>query len=101
MHAHVIDERVGDERRPAADELEEHAAERVDVRAVVDVLGAAELLRRHVRGGAERGSGPGLHRARIVDQFGDAEVEDLGANPEELIGTMKMFSGLMSRWMIC
>ena len=76
QHAHEV---VGGERHAAGDELEQDAAHRVDVDAVIDVL-AARLLGRHVLGRAEQHAGLGqLAAARrpSTRQLRDAEVEQL------------------------
>ena len=50
--------------------------ERVDVRARVHLL-AFDLLGRHVRGSADHAAGR-RQTVLVVDELGDAEVEDLG-----------------------
>jgi hypothetical protein len=68
------------ERHATDDEVVEHAAQRVQIAAVIDVAGAAALLGRHVHGRAHDRRGVRLHLAvGVVRQLGDAEVEDLGA----------------------
>jgi hypothetical protein len=68
------------EGRPADQQVVEHAAQRVQIAAVVDVAGAAALLGRHVHRRAHDRRGLGLDLAAgVVGQLGDAEVEDLGA----------------------
>ena len=60
--------------------LEEHAAERVEVAPVVDLLQGGDLLGTHVRGGADgdsRAGQPVLARRR--HSAGDAEVEEYRA----------------------
>ena len=70
------------EGRPAGEELEQDAAERVDVARVVRVGGGAALLGRHVVRRAEHhaglcvGAGGGVRRGGLLR---DAEVEDLRA----------------------
>ena len=65
---------VADERRPAGDQLVEHAAERVEVGARRR-LAAERLLRRHVGDGADEHA---VHRqARLLEGDGEAEVADL------------------------
>ncbi len=69
-------------RRMAGQHLEQHATEREDVAARVDIQ-PSHLLRRHVPGGAEHG--PGLRRVhdrRGAEttrrrELGEAEIEDL------------------------
>ena len=74
-HAHEV---VGLERHATGDELEQDAAHRVDVDAVIDVL-AARLLRRHVLGRAEQHAGLRELAPPVLDlgQLRDAEVEQL------------------------
>ncbi len=78
---------VPDEHRPGVVEVErrypggdfvEHAAEGVQVAALVD-LAAADLLRRHVVRGAhgDAGAGEPGGEADVVAEAGDAEVADL------------------------
>jgi hypothetical protein len=64
------------EERPSRDELVQHRAERVEIRAAVDAL-SAQLLRRHVRGRAEERARRG--EARAIRRERDAEVAELGA----------------------
>ena len=70
------------ERQAAGQELVEQHAERVDVGARVDLFGA-DLLGRHVRGRAHAQAGRRQIGAAegVVDQLGDAEVEQLEAEP--------------------
>jgi hypothetical protein len=63
------------ERRPARQALEDHAAEREHVGARAHVVGAAGLLRRHVRGRSHHRSRQ--RRAAGVRQPRHAEVEEL------------------------
>ncbi len=65
------------EGRLAREALEQHAAEREDVGARVDVLPAPGLLWRHVRGGPDEGACP--REPRGLGEPGDAEVEQLHA----------------------
>jgi hypothetical protein len=78
---------VADEDRPGVAEVErrcpggefvQHAAEGVEVAALVD-LGAADLFRRHVVRGAHRDAGAGEPggEADVGAEAGDAEVADL------------------------
>jgi hypothetical protein len=68
------------ERRPSGEHLEEDAAERVDIGAVIDLAGAAALLGRHVRRRSDHQAAVRLLRRRLVpEQLGDAEVEHDGA----------------------
>ena len=81
--------------------LVEDAAERVEVRAVIDRAGRARLLGRHVERRAHQRAGlrvPGF--ARLVDELRDAEVEDLRTLADGVSGsgTRNMLSGLRSRW---
>ena len=84
-------ERIGDrgtgKRRPAGAHLEHHAAERPDIRALVDVL-TARLFRAHVCRGADddaescavpgdRGNRRCRGGCERADRFGQPEVEDL------------------------
>ena len=62
------------ERRLAGDELVEQRTEREEIGAVVDTL-PAELLGRHVVGGAHRH--PRVGERRLLRIVGDAEVGDL------------------------
>jgi len=64
------------ERRLAVEQLVEDHAERVDVGRGVDGL-ALHLLRGHVSRRADHAPGRG-QAVLVVDQLGDAEVEDLG-----------------------
>src|SRR5512132_1164032 len=64
------------EGRLPAEALVEHAAEREDVGARVDVARAPRLLGRHVRGGTEDRAG---RRLRPRAGAGDAEVDQLDA----------------------
>jgi len=63
---------AGRERRVAGQELEQHAAERVDVRARVDAV-AADLLGGDVVEGADEGTGRG-HPGRCLDLAREPEV---------------------------
>jgi hypothetical protein len=63
------------ERDVAGEHLEQHDAERVDVRLAVDVV-AERLLGRDVVGRAEHAAVGG--QALVVERAGDAEVGDLG-----------------------
>ena len=69
-------------RRFAGQDVEQQAAERVDVDAAVDVLVAAQLLGRHVAGCAERDA---ALVARPIELARDAPVEhvDLAAVTKE------------------
>jgi hypothetical protein len=70
---------VADEGRPQGEQLVEHDAERVEVRANVDGGLAAELLRRHVHGGAHDRAGAGkAFQVRRGEPPGEAEIEDRG-----------------------
>jgi hypothetical protein len=69
---------AADEGRAPREAAEEHAAERVHVRARVDATRGAGLLRRHVRGRAEREAGA-REVAAVVRHARDAEVEELRA----------------------
>ncbi len=64
------------EWRLPVQQLVEHAAEGIDVGALIDGV-ALDLLRRHVGGCPDHGSG-GRQTAHLADHLGDAEVEDLG-----------------------
>lgn len=61
-------------RRPPGQHLVEHDAQRPQIAPPVDV-GAGGLLRRHVGHRPKRR--PGLRQSHLVDQLGDAEVENL------------------------
>ncbi len=88
------------ERPPARRHLEDHDAQRVDVGTRVDRF-AADLLRSHVRQGADEVAA--AVRGRLIDvagragQLRDAEVEHLHALP---FGVDMMLAGLRSRWMM-
>ncbi len=78
VQPHVLAEGVGAEQRLAREDLVHDRAERIDIGARID-REPARLLRRHVRRRAD-------HRADrreirvghvLVDQLGDAEIEDL------------------------
>ena len=76
------DRRIGGERNPACQHLEDHDGERVGVRAGVERVGA-RLLGRHVDGRADDGVrdrepiGLGIGR----HQLGDTEVQHLRGDP--------------------
>jgi hypothetical protein len=72
------------ERRTAAHQLVEDAAERVEIRARVDRSGARALLRRHVRWRPEHPLR--LAGAAIDRQLGDPEVEHLHALTADDVG---------------
>ena len=80
------------------DHLEQRRAERVEVRARVDLAVAARLLGRHVRGRADDGA-----RARELRVLGggDAEVDELhleaGRHAVGALPTRMTFDGLTSR----
>ena len=78
--AHVLvgdgDRAVAGERRPAGQQLEEHAAGGVQVGARVDGL-ALGLLGREVLRRADDGLGLGHRRVGVGHRAGDAEVHDL------------------------
>jgi hypothetical protein len=76
----------GRERRPPGDHLEQRAAERVDVGAVVDVGRAPALLGRHVRWRAHDRAGLGPRRGLGGQELGDPEVEDLHALAADDLG---------------
>ena len=67
------------ERRRAGGQFVQHAAQRVQVAAVVDLANAADLLGRHVVRGAHGHAGAGEPggEADVVAEPGDAEVADL------------------------
>ena len=68
-----------DEGRLARQALEEHAPERVEIAPVVDLLEGGDLLRAHVRGGADGDTRTGetvLPRRR--NRPSDTEVEQHG-----------------------
>src|SRR4029077_18308710 len=65
---------VAREGGTAGDHLVEDDTQGPDVGARVDLL-AADLLGRHVAGGADGGAVAG--QARLVGQLGDAEIDDL------------------------
>lgn len=78
------------ERRGPGGDLVQHAAEGVEVAAVVDVV-AADLLRRHVVRGAhgDAGTGESGGEADVVPESGYAEVADLHravAEPHDVRG---------------
>ena len=70
------DRGITDERRFAGEHLVEHAAQRVHVRAGVDLV-AARLLRRQVLRGADHRGGLGDGVAGVGERAGDAEVHHL------------------------
>src|SRR5262249_54336007 len=75
-------EGLGDEWRPASDELVQDGAESPDVRSPVHVSRGEHLLRGHVERGAHRHGRLRSHEIRAVPGFGelgDAEVENLDA----------------------
>ncbi len=68
------------ERRVPGQHLEEHAAERVEVGAAVEVRGVAALLGRHVERRAHQRAAAGLVHlpgAKVARQLGDPEVDQL------------------------
>ena len=93
--------------RASGEHLEQHAAKRPDVGALVDRL-AARLLRTHVGGGAENDARAVSIARRscvdaadavepplsICDRFGEPEVEHL----DRAVRVILMFAGLRSRW---
>ena len=83
------------ERGLADQHLKQHAAERVDIGACVD-LRAAELLGRHVHRRAQDCPGRGGRQLDAVDELGDPEIDDLGAlAPGDLvIGDQEDVGGL-------
>ena len=93
-----------DERRTAAQHLEEDHAQRVDVGAVIDLARAAALLGRHVRGRSHHRSGPRPHRADVARRPGRAwRCRSRAPSPSPAVasrssGTRKRLSGLRSRW---
>ena len=78
LHGQHLGRRLGFERRAAAQHVEQDHADRVDVRAMIDLL-AARGLGRHVLGRSEHGAGEGLAAHQLIgrEHLGDAEVEDL------------------------
>ena len=83
MPGHQIRHRVAGERRLAAEHLIEHAAQRVHVRAIVDLARPAALLGRHVaRRAHDRAQlGPGVRLIPRGGKLGDAEIQELGPFP--------------------
>ena len=91
------------ERRPAGHHLEQDAAERVDVGAVVDRARVARLLRRHVRRRSQHAAGAGLVRVAVAlldTSFAMPKSRILiatGVRAEPSVAR-KRLSGLRSRW---
>ena len=77
------------ERKLAAQALEEGRAERPDIGALVDVVGAASLFGRHVRGRTEHGVIAGERLGARRDLLGDSEIEDLHPEPAAVAGGQK------------
>ena len=98
--AHHLRHRAGERRLPGEHVPERHA-ERIDVRAHVDflfleLLRAGEVRRADEAAHAERGRRP--RRRGAGQDFGEAEVDDLGARVRRPRCTSMRFAGLMSRW---
>ena len=83
-------------RRLARQHLVGHRAERVDVGACVDIALARRLLRTHVLHRADREPGS---RQAVAARFGQGE-RDAEVGEQRLAIRRRMFSGLMSRWMM-
>ena len=94
MRPELLEVVVAIEYDPAGEHFKQHAPERVDVGAAVDV-GTVRLLGRDVVDRAERHPGPG--QVLVVGAPGDAEV---GQVSEVLAGALESstLAGLTSRW---
>src|SRR5262249_58643683 len=72
------------ERRPPGQQMEQHAAERIDIRPMVDLRQPAALLGRHVHRRPHQHPGARLQLVRmLVGQLRDPEIEDLAARSGE------------------
>ncbi len=78
MHRDDVADPLRDERRTPGDQVVEHAPDRVDIGASIDLASTAALLGRHERRGPHDDGGLGLVR-RVVDELRDPEVDDLRA----------------------